>query len=475
MMRRNAFAVLFSSVMMVGVGHFAYGQDGLPELPSLPGEAAPAPADAPAPGVVPAPTPAAGDPAVGTMPGQAPAPVAGMAVDPAAGATLPGALPALPTLPGAQPDGAGQAGELPGALPALPGLPVGAIPGAPVAAAPTPPAVEDIGVQSSDATGASAVPQIASESTLYSFLFVEIPEYGIVRHRFEEDVAEQLKQAEITRLREQRRTAGQPAAILGVTPMLDGMGGMPGGMMDPAMGGMMPGGMDNAGATEAAAEWDFYYQQLEMYDRFVRERLIPGADDLPELQYDASNALQERQDLFESFQEAAIVQASDDANANADFYERLARREDRRSTYLEWLRLRQQAVQDWSEVWAREVYGTRWADGEVVRLDDWYYGVDFNSANPVTIEIDDREYVISRGPVDRLKHKQLNVISTNLTPYDIIDANGELKNPVMETLRGTMVMPPAPPVYTTGPGIGGAGTAGQATGMIEIVGGVGSE
>ncbi len=469
MKRRNAaVAVVFSSMIMLGTGLPVNAQDVLPPLPNLPvAEAAPA-------------APATDGTLPGTLP---PAPAAPAAQDPAAAATLPDAFPALPaasvaqpgTFPGAMPGA--QPGTAPAAMPALPGL-AGTTP---MAAAPAPPTLEEINVGTGDP--AASAPELASESTLYSFLFVEIPEYGIVRHRFAEDVAENLKEAELTRLREQRRGGGNQPGILGVTPMAEmgpDMMGMGMGMGEMGMG-MPAQGMDmSESAINAAAEWDFYYQQLEMYDRFVREKLIPGSENLPELQYDASNALQERQDIFESFQEAAIVQNTEDFNTNRAFYERLAQREDRRRTYLEWLRLRQQAVQDWSEVWARKVYGTRWADGEEVRLDDWYYGVDFNSAQPVEITIDNREYVISRQPLTRLKDGQLNVISTNLTPYDIIDANGEMKNPVMETLRGTLVMPPAPPVYTTDPQlgapqvVGGAGTT-QVPGTIEIVGGVTTE
>src|SRR5690606_30854754 len=118
----------------------------------------------------------------------------------------------------------------------------------------------------------------------------------------------------------------------------------------------------------------------------------------------------------------------------------------------------------WTEEWGRNVNGKRWTDGEEVRVDDWYYGIDFNSATPVTVAMDDREYVISRQPVDNLKPGQLNVISSNLTPYDIIDNNGYLKNPQMETLRGTLVVPPA-----------NGATGGSIGGTIEVLPGLGAE
>lgn len=447
MMRKNAVAaVLFSSVMLFGMmpGMVAAqapdALPALPDLPTLPDSAAPADA-APV-------APAADQSAV---PSDAlPPPAAPVPAVPPAGAPQPGALPtpvpfAAPVAPAA-----------PDAFAALPG----ALPGAPAApgqAVPTPPPLDQISLPGAT-TQAGGASSAAAPSQLYTFLFVELPDYGIVRHPFHADVADNLKRQEITRLRQNRRGPQPGAGVLGVEP---GLG--------PDLGRQQSGP-----AQTAAAEWDFYYNQLEMYDKFVREKLIPGAKDLPELAYDAANALQERQDLFESFQQASIEQSTEEYNANRQFYERLAQREDRRRAYLEWLELSQKEVEDWAEVWARKVYGTRWADGEEVRLDDWYYGKDFNSANPVLVAINNREYVVSRQPVERLKDGQLNVISSNLTPYDIIDANGEMKNPVMETLRGTIVLPPAPPDHGLVAPPAGVPT-GPPAGTIEIVGGVTTE
>lgn len=456
MMRKNAVAaVLFSSVMLFGMMPamiVAQAPDALPALPDLPAlPAAPAPADA-AP-AAPAPDQTAVPP--DALP-PAPAPLPGA---PAAAAPLPGVLPTpVPFAAPAAPGVAAAVDALPGALPSAP-----AAPGQAVAAVPTPPPLDQISLPgaSSQAGGASSA---AAPSQLYTFLFVELPDYGIVRHPFNADVAENLKNQELARLRQNRRAPQPGAGLIGLAEA---------GLVGGEMGLGMP-VQQNPAASAAAAEWDFYYNQLEMYDKFVREKLIPGAKDLPELAYDAANALQERQDLFESFQQASIEQSTQEYNANKQFYERLAQREDRRRSYLEWLELSQQEVEDWAEVWARKVYGTRWADGEEVRLDDWYYGKDFNSANPVLVAINNREYVVSRQPVERLQDGQLNVISSNLTPYDIIDANGEMKNPVMETLRGTIVLPPAPPDYGRIAPPAGVPTAPPA-GTIEIVGGVTTE
>lgn len=431
-------------------------------------------------------TPAAAAPALPTLPAAPAAPAAGVPVAPVA----PGA-PAGVTAAPVSVTPAVAAVTVPGVtttnvtttLPAVPGV-APAVPGvAPMAAVPTPPPLGNLSAEAATATGetTSAVSAPAAPSQLYTFLFIDDPDYGVVRQKFNADVAEKIKQQEIERLRQKRMQGQNPAALGGNLPLAPGAamdpalmgGGIDPTLADPALmgdlgvgGGAAGAGIANtAEAIRAAAEWDFYYGQMEMYDRYVREKLIPNAEQLPELTYDAANALQERQDLFDSFQEAAITQSNEDDNDNRAFYERLQKREDRRIAYYQWVMHKQNEVAEWAEVWARKVYGTRWADGEEVRVDDWYYGTDFNSAKPVLVTMDDRQYIVSKQPVEHLQQGQLNVISTNLTPYDLIDNDGYLKNPVMETLRGTLVIPPVAPVYSTG----------ASTGTIEIVNGEGAE
>ncbi|MGI8908393.1 MAG: hypothetical protein ACR2IE_18115 [Candidatus Sumerlaeaceae bacterium] len=250
----------------------------------------------------------------------------------------------------------------------------------------------------------------------YQFLFREDPDLGIVREKVAFDQAEQLKQQEIDRLYATYQQPGQPAQVAPQQP----------GQADP----------------KAGAAWDFYYEQLEMYDKYVKEKLLAGAEDLPELTYDASTAAQEWLDLATAFNQAAIQVVNEQYNENRAFYDRLQEREDRRRNFYEWLSANQRAVDEWTGLWARKINGTRWADGESVRRDDWYYGLDFNSAEAVAIRIDQQDYLVSREPQSNVPREQLNVLSSNLTPYDIIDATGTLKNPEMERLRGTMVIPP---------------------------------
>jgi hypothetical protein len=349
-----------------------------------------------------------------------------------------GGLPTLPGLPG----GAGLNAPAPfGAPDASFGAPgafggLGASPGMADGAVPTPPPLTGLVVASDTAsTGTDGATASSGPTDSYIFLFRDDPELGVVRERFIFDEGKKLREQEIQRL-SAKYGGGQPGA--------------------PAQPGQ-PGAPQTGADPRAGAEWDLYYEQLEMYTRYVKEKLLPEVPDLPDSEYDPANYLQEWKDLRTEYDKAAKEQVNTELNENLSFYERLQNREDRRRDYYEWLSREQQKLDEWTRLWARKITGTRWADGELVRRDDWYYGIDFNSKDPFVTRIANREFLISREPQDNVPAGQLNVLTTNLTPYDLVDATGEMKNPEMERLRGTLVMPPV------------SGSVVATTGALELV------
>jgi hypothetical protein len=259
----------------------------------------------------------------------------------------------------------------------------------------------------------------------FEFLFRLDDELGPVREKFPSDEAQQRKNQEIQRL----------------IPKYQGQ---------QAQGGPGPNGQPQGQDPRAGAEWDFYYEQIELYSQYVRERVLAGVNDLPQPTYEASNALQEAVDLKEAYNKAAITLVSDQFNENRDFYDRLDAREDKRRNYYEWIAGQQRNLDEWAKIWERKVNGSQWAGGVPVRRDDWYYGTNFATKQPVEININERSYVLSDKPVSHVNEGQLNVITSNLSPYDIIDRNGVLKTPEMERLRGSIVRPPAEETGSTG-------------------------
>jgi hypothetical protein len=285
-------------------------------------------------------------------------------------------------------------------------------------AVPTPPPLTGLSIGSEAATTQTAATTATAASVgpvnNYEFLFRDDADIGVVREKYSYEDAEKIKQGEISRFITKYQVPGQQQQQQGQDP-------------------------------RAGAEFDFYFEQFELYNRYVKERLLPEVTDLPTPTYDAANYLQERQDLQAEYNKAALELVNDQSEENQDFYDRLQQREDRRRAYYEWIVDQQRELDEWAQVWARRVNGLRWntaPEQQPVRRDDWYYGVNFASADPKIVHIEGQEYVVSQDPQRKVSPTQLNVISSNLTPYDIIDRNGQMKNPNMERLRGTIVHSP---------------------------------
>lgn len=366
--------------------------------------------DAPsAPAAAPAPA------APATMPALAPTPAPG-----------PGGLAPLPA--------EGLAGPATG-LPGLPGQ--GAVPSLAPAmgqAVPTPPPLPSLGaaIQEETVTTQGAATSPTAPQELYEFLYLDHEEYGPVRLKVTPQEAEKIREKEIQAL--MRHFPGAPQQAQQQQGQPD--------------------------ATRAFAEWDFYFEQLQLYSKYVSEVVLPEKkDELPEVNYDVNSqeqAVQNRTDLKTEYEKKAQEITNLQRDENVEFYERLQQREDRRKRYYEWIASQQRELDEWAKVWARRANARQWLSASnAIRRDDWYYGTNFRGGEAVTHAIDGQEYVFSEQPVAQVGEHQLNVLSTNLTPYDILDRDGSLKNPATERLRGTFVEPPvAEPSPTPSPSLG---------------------
>ena len=340
----------------------------------------------------------------------------------------PAAAPAAPAAPAAAAPLAAPAGGMP-ALPTMPAAPTAPSAVAPAEGGPPPltgavatppplPGLEAITGQANE-TSPSASSAPAAPVELYEFLYLKHDEYGPVRIKVSPQEAEKIREKEINNL--MRNFPGQP--------------------QQQAQGGQQQ------DASRAFAEWDYFFEQLDLYSQYVKEVILPEKkEDLRDPSYDLSSqeaVAQERNSLKSEYEKAAQELTNEQRDENIQFYEKLQQREDRRKRYYEWIASQQKQIDEWARVWARSVHGNQWvtASGEI-RRDDWYYGTNFNPGEPVRKEIDGQAFVFSSEPVGNVAENELNVITTNLTPYDIIDSYGVLKNPSTELQRGTRVEPP---------------------------------
>ena len=337
----------------------------------------------------------------------------------------------LPSLPSAGPDPS---------LPALPGagvVPFGALPSTGEAGAGDPPpltSIETGGLPSATDAGTTGTTTSAASKAVetYNFVFREDAELGIVRDKLNNDDYQKVKDRELSRIRNLGGAGAQQQ---------QGQQGQAGG-----------------GGNIALAEWDFYFEQLELYNEYVRTKILGATtnqDEIPEPTYrtyggQQAEVLSERTDLYLEFKRLALAADNKQSDQNTAFLERLTAREDRRNGFRDWVARQRRELSDWADLRARRIVnGTAWTEGAPVSRDDWYYGTRFNGKGAVTKVVDSQEFLVSASPERDVPRSALNVLSTNLTPYDIIDPYGQIKNPGTERLRGTFVKPPDP-VATTG-------------------------
>jgi hypothetical protein len=320
---------------------------------------------------------------------------------------------AFPSFPGAGAPPVGLSAVLPGAAPAVPSLP--SLPGGDAVVTSTLANLADAlqgspAADSATTGGASTTGEIPT----YAFLFREMEDGTVRREKYLQVVAEtEVLRNEIDRLTLQL-SANTPQGV------------------DP----------------RAAALWDFYFHQLELYYRYVRDSVLVGVDSVDEPTYDTTNYAQERIDLENAYKQAAQFIVNKQYNENLEFYDRLQQREDRRRAFYEWLAANQRRVDEQAADWGRVVNGSNWAAGELpTNTADWYYGVNFAAEGGVAVTVDGVTYLLSREPLKRVPPGQVNITSTNLSPYDIVNRDGTMKTAASERARelgvpGTAVSEP---------------------------------
>ena len=342
---------------------------------------------------------------------------------PAAG--MPG-LPGLPALPTA--DLSAMASQLP------------AVPAAVTNAASAMPGLDALTNLTGTSDSATTVSAAGVAIQLNAFLFRDDETLAKVnRERMDLEEAEKVRANEIEKYKEKYRNDAQFGGQMGGYPGAYGAGGY----QDP---GQYYQQQQREVQITAGAEFDFYFQQLELYDRFLREVLLRAVDaeDMPdEPSYDAANIPTEAITLQQEFEKAAIALVNQQQEENSEFIERLQEREDRRLAFEQWLQGKKQELFDWTEVWARSVNGQRWIGGDTtVRLNDWYQGLNVASPKPVLFTVDGNKFLVSRTPQQDVPENTLNILSTNLTPFDLVDRDGNVKDVATERLRGTAVRAP---------------------------------
>jgi hypothetical protein len=341
---------------------------------------------------------------IGNIPNNLPPPVPG---------TMPIGVSGAQPMPGSFPGAAPASGTFLGGFPGTGGNQVtGDSSGLPGVVTDPPAIVGSLGLQAEMTTGTADTTGTGTGFTeSFVFLFRDDPDFGIVREAYTQDEAKEQIEKELGRLAQLRL---EPRAGQGPGPQ------------------QAPQGV----ADRATVEWDFYYEQLQMYQEYVQTKVLPGIEDLPGSAYDPSalmsGVLTERTLLYTEYQRASLALQTKLTQENAAFYERLDAREDLRRNFLEWIEERKDELTAWADAWKVNIESGNFKAGNAVNRDSWYAKMNFRNPEPMAIRSTEPPTIISKNPVDA-GHDAVNIVSGNLTPYDLLDSYGRPRQPNPES------------------------------------------
>jgi hypothetical protein len=172
------------------------------------------------------------------------------------------------------------------------------------------------------------------------------------------------------------------------------------------IGEYLPAGQENYVDPQAVAEWQNYWEQLKLWDDYVSERLLAGRT-LEMSVYDVDfNNPEAIPDHIQAVYDSHRVQAQEVVEEYyTNFVSLLGRIEER--------------------VWQREVY-RGWVERNKVKLQE-FAGEWLRRHTGEEIEIEGKVYLVSPKPLKQVPEGKVNIVTTNLTPYDIINNDGSLK------------------------------------------------
>jgi len=157
------------------------------------------------------------------------------------------------------------------------------------------------------------------------------------------------------------------------------------------------------------AAWQYWYNQMILWEEFVEKDIFLKkmfTKSMDKLNFSSKDALNSSVATVANIINDDAQKANTmDRRKNFDFLGRLELRENRRKDYRQWLEDQKQIVVDFTRAWARK-------------------------ENQQEITIDGTVYLLSSEPMENVPRNTVNVVSQELTPYDILNADGTLKKPV---------------------------------------------
>ncbi|MFH0793378.1 MAG: hypothetical protein V2A74_05035 [bacterium] len=170
-------------------------------------------------------------------------------------------------------------------------------------------------------------------------------------------------------------------------------------------GGQQQGGND----PRAEAEWRLFYRQVELWQRYLEESIFFENLQAPPT-FDPTGVFAEVGNeqipgtLFRAAERQAVDIGQHHHEIMVAYFRGLDERENQRLRYQEWLTDRQREVIEYADNWSKRLDGSQ-------------------------VKIEGTLYLISPKPLDHIPRGSVNVVTDKLTPYDLLNSDGTVKQP----------------------------------------------
>ncbi|MCX7767062.1 MAG: hypothetical protein N2246_10205 [Candidatus Sumerlaeia bacterium] len=173
------------------------------------------------------------------------------------------------------------------------------------------------------------------------------------------------------------------------------------------IGKYIPQGQQQNVDPRAVAEWQYYWEQLKLWEKYVQQQVLGGqalSKSVQDLQFADPDSLDNQlQEIYTAYQEQARALIE---KYSTEITALLSRIEDRiwqRESYRDWVSRNREKLQEFANEWLRRYTGEE-------------------------IEMEGKVYLISPQPLKHIPPDRINIVTSNLTPYDLLNEDGTLKN-----------------------------------------------
>jgi len=172
------------------------------------------------------------------------------------------------------------------------------------------------------------------------------------------------------------------------------------------IGQYIPPGTQQNIDPRALAEWQYWWEQTKLWEEYIKQRILkdePLDVSVKDIVFTDPNTLdQQLEQIYKSHVEQVNRMVRKYYNNVISLLGRIEDRIWQRESYRNWVERNKVKLHEFAKEWLRREAGEE-------------------------IEIEGRVYLVSPKPLKQVPPGKLNIVTTHLTPYDILNEDGTLK------------------------------------------------